>query len=74
MKKYLKIFKNWRLLALAVIAIAAIMHLASDSDALSLFTLTKIIGISLCYFGYKIGKEWHDDGKINEINALKCDE
>ena len=72
--KYLKIFKNWRLIALAVITIAAIMLLASDSGAISLFMLTKVVGIFLCFFGYKIGKEWYDDGKINEINALKCDE
>lgn len=74
MKKYLKIFKNWRLVALAVIYVAAAVLLVSDYDEISLFALTKAIGISLCFYGYKICKEWYDDGKINEINALKCDE
>ena len=68
--KYLKIFKNWRIIALTVMVIAALILIIGESENTIAIVSVKLIGFMLGTFCYKIAKEWHDDGKINEIDEF----
>lgn len=68
--KYLKILTNWRIIALTIIAIAAIVLIGGDGNRLFLIIFAKLVGFALLCFGYKIGNEWYKKGMIDEINVF----
>lgn len=68
--KYLKIFKNWRIIALTVMAVAAFILILGESEKATVIAITKLIGFTLAFFCYKIAKDWHEKGLINEINEF----
>ena len=68
--KYLAIFKNWRLIALLIMAVAAFILILGDGNRDGIIIFAKILGFFLAVFCYKIGNEWHKDGKIDEINVF----
>lgn len=72
--KYLKIFKNWRIIALTIMAIAAVILIAGDGNKTNLIVFAKIIGFFVATFCYKIGKDWYESGKIDEINVFNDNE
>lgn len=68
--KYLKVFSNWRIVVLTVLAMAAVLLVLVDCDCIEVFVLTKLVGFFLAYFAYRIGKYWKDKGMLDEINVF----
>ena len=68
--KYLKILKNWRIIAITVMVIAALALIIGESENVVTIAIIKFIGFVLGAFCYKIAKEWHEKGLINEIDEL----
>lgn len=68
--KYLKVFTNWRIIALTVIAAAALLLILGDGNRLNVIIFSKIVGFFLAYFAYRIGRHWHDSGEIDELNVF----
>ena len=72
--KYLKVFKNWRIATLTVMFMATLVLIAGDGDRIGLVVFSKLIGFALGALGYKLGKEWMKDGKLDELNVFNDDE
>lgn len=72
--KYLKIFTNWRIIALSVIAAAALLLILGDGNRLSIIVFAKIVGFFLAYFAYRLGKDWYNSGAIDEIKVFNDNE
>jgi hypothetical protein len=73
MKRFWKIYTNWRVWTLIVLsAAAAILLLCEmDDDTTPLhFILAKGIGFGLADLIYRLGKHWDSKGKINELMEL----
>ena len=74
MNKYLKIYLNWRVNVLVVLAMIITILVASDSDNIFLLFLTKIAGLLLGYLTFRLGKYWNSHNKINELRELANEE
>lgn len=72
--KYLKAFKNWRIIALTVMAAGAIILILSESESMVALLATKAIGFIIGFFIYKIGKDWYNKGLIDEIDEFTDNE
>jgi hypothetical protein len=73
MKKFWKIYTNWRVWTLIVLSAAAAFLLLCemDDDTTPLnFLLAKGIGFGLAYLIYRLGKHWDSKGEINELMEL----
>lgn len=68
--KYLKIFKNWRIIALTIMGIAAALLILGDGNKITLILFAKAVGIMVGTVAYKLAKDWHKEGKIDEINVF----
>lgn len=74
MNKYLKIHLNWRVNVLSILAIVVTLFIVADSKDLLVLFLTKIVGLSLGYLTFRMGKYWHSKGKIDELMELAKEE
>ena len=74
MKKYLKIYLNWRINVLALLAVTAIVLITSNCDRPLAFILTKVMGFMLGYLTYCFGRYWQDRGELKELELLDDEE
>lgn len=72
--KYLKFLKNWRIVALTVMAMAAFLLIISESENMVAVAATKFIGFMVGFFVYRIGKDWYKKGLMDEINEFNDNE
>lgn len=72
--KYLKFLKNWRIVALTVMAMAAFLLIISESENVVAVVATKFIGFTVGFFAYRIGKDWYKKGLMDEINEFNDNE
>lgn len=70
MKKFLSIYRNWRVVVLTLLGMVAALFIFGDCDDIGYFLFTKGIGFGLAYVIYRLGKYWNAKGKINELMAL----
>ena len=70
MDKYFKIYRNWRVIVLAVLVMFAALFILGDCDDMGYLLFTKGVGFGLAYIIYRLGKYWDAKGKINELTAL----
>lgn len=70
MNKYLKIYLNWRINAMALLAVTAIVLITSNCDSPLAFILTKVMGFLLGYLTYRFGRYWQDRGELKELELL----
>lgn len=74
MKKTVSIYRNWRVIVLAVLVMVAAVFILGECDDLGCLLFTKGIGFALAYIIYRLGKYWDAKGKINELTALAEEE
>lgn len=74
MNKYFKIYLNWRLNVLTILAMIVTILIASENESLLLFVLVKIAGFILGYLTFRLGKYWNSKGKIDELMELTKEE
>ena len=74
MKELFTPFRNWRVIVLAVLVMAAAVFILGDCDDMGYLLFTKVIGFSLAYIIYRLGKYWDAKGKINELMELAEEE
>lgn len=67
MNELYKPLLNWRIHVLAILAMIALILLAGDSEDITTFFVTKVIGFGICYITYRLAKYWHSRGLIDEI-------
>ena len=72
--KYIKVFKNWRIMFLTIIAAAALLLILGDGNRISVIVFAKIVGGALAYVCYRLGKHWYEKGEIDEINVFNDNE
>ena len=72
--KYIKVFKNWRIMFLTIIAAAALLLILGDGNRISVIVFAKIVGGALAYACYRLGKHWYEKGEIDEINVFNDNE
>lgn len=72
--KYLKVFKNWRIVFLTIIAAAALLLILGDGNRFSVIVFAKVVGCALAYVCYRLGKHWHEKGEIDEIKVFNDNE
>ena len=70
--KYIKIFFNWRIDVITILAALVLMLAMADSECVILFFATKLAAVILGYLVHVIAKRW--DGKMPELDVLKIDE
>lgn len=64
------IYHNWRLWCLGIIAMAALILLCGETDDFAQFVFIKVLGFTVAYGCYRLGKYWNEKGKINELIEL----
>lgn len=70
--KYLRIFTNWRIIAItAMFCVATLLLLCETENATSL-AVTKISGIAMMYVTGCLFSAW--EGRMNELNVFNIDE
>ena len=74
MDKYFKIYRNWRVHVLTLLCMVAALFILGDCDDMGYLLFTKVIGFSLAYIIYRLGKYWDAKGKINELTELAEEE
>lgn len=70
MNKYLKIYLNWRINVMALLAVTAIVLITSNCDSPLAFILTKVMGFLLGYLTYRFERYWQDRGELKELELL----
>lgn len=70
MKPYLQLLTNWRIVALAALAIVAMLLLLSESVSLKALIITKLTGFALAYGCYRLSQHWDRKDLINELNIF----
>ena len=74
MKELFTPFRNWRVIALAVLVMVAAVFILGECDDMGYLLFTKGVGFGLAYIIYRLGKYWDAKGKINELTALAEEE
>lgn len=72
MKKYLKIFKNWRIDAIAAAFTVGVVLFVCDGDNISALIASKVIGALLIYLTACLAHVWKD--RIKELEVFNIDE
>lgn len=70
MRQYLNLLTNWRIVALAALAIVAMMLILSECDQLPTLLATKVAGFAIAYGCYRLSQHWDKKGLINELNIF----
>lgn len=66
--EHLNVLRNWRLVALTVMAVAAFVLIIGESDSVIMAAITKILGFSLGSFCFMIWRDWN--GKDRTGNTV----
>ena len=64
------IYLNWRFHVLFLLAMVTIFLLFSDSEDITIFFVSKLIGAVLGYISFQLFKHWNKNGKLNGIREL----
>ena len=64
------IYLNWRFHVLFLLAMVTIFLLFSDSEDITIFFVSKLIGAVLGYISFQLIKYWNKNEKINGIMEL----
>ena len=70
MKQYLKLFINWRIDLLVLLAMVAMLLILSECEDLSTLIATKLVGFALAYGCYKLSQAWDKKGLIDELKIF----
>lgn len=70
MNKFFKVYLNWRVNILTILAMVVTILIASENESLSQLFLTKIAGLSLGYLTFRLFLYWNSKGKIDELMEL----
>ena len=73
MKQYISIIKNWRIVALTVAALVAMLLIFCDGDDLGALVCVKVIGIALASGCWRVADQWEAAGLINELHVFNDD-
>lgn len=72
--KYLKVFNNWRIVFLTIIAAAALLLILGDGNRFSVIVFAKVVGGALAYVCIRLGMHWNEKGEIDEIKVFNDNE
>ena len=64
------IYLNWRSHVLFLLAMVTIFLLFSDSEDITIFFVSKLIGAVLGYISFQLFKHWNKNEKLNGIREL----
>ena len=64
------IYLNWRFHVLSLLGIVTIFLLFSDSEDITIFFVSKLIGAILGYISFQLFKYWNKNEKLNGIMEL----
>nr|DAI52248.1 MAG TPA: hypothetical protein [Caudoviricetes sp.] len=64
------IYLNWRFHVLFLLAMVTIFLLFSDSEDITIFFVSKLIGAILGYISFQLFKHWNKNEKLNGIMEL----
>jgi len=64
------IYLNWRFHVLFLLAMVTIFLLFSDSEDITIFFVSKLIGAILGYISFQLFKHWNKNEKLNGIREL----
>lgn len=64
------IYLNWRFHVLFLLAMVTIFLLFSDSEGITIFFVSKLIGAVLGYISFQLFKHWNKNEKLNGIMEL----
>ena len=64
------IYLNWRFHVLFLLAMVTIFLLFSDSEDITIFFVSKLIGAILGYISFQLFKYWNKIEKLNGIMEL----
>ena len=64
------IYLNWRFHVLFLLAMVTIFLLFSDSEDITIFFVSKLIGAILGYISFQLFKYWNKNEKLNGIMEL----
>lgn len=64
------IYLNWRFHVLFLLAMVTIFLLFSDSEDITIFFVSKLIGAILGYISFQLFKYWNKNEKLNSIMEL----
>lgn len=64
------IYLNWRFHVLFLLGMVAIFLLFSDSEDITIFFVSKLIGAVLGYISFQLFKHWNKNEKLNGIREL----
>lgn len=64
------IYLNWRFHVLFILAMVTIFLLFSDSEDITIFFVSKLIGAVLGYISFQLFKHWNKNEKLNGIREL----
>lgn len=64
------IYLNWRFHVLFLLAMVTIFLLFSDSEDITIFFASKLIGAILGYISFQLFKYWNKNEKLNGIMEL----
>lgn len=71
MEKYIKIYRNWRIHVLAIMAVIGGVLVISDANSVITFILSKVFGLGLVYGCYCLCLYWDCKGKIDELKEVE---
>ncbi len=61
---------NWRIDALMLLAVAAMLLIFSESEKLSVLIATKVVGFALAYGCWRLAQRWDAKGLIDELSVF----
>jgi len=64
------IYLNWRFHVLFLLAMITIFLLFSDSEDITIFFVSKLIGAVLGYISFQLFKHWNKNEKLNGVREL----
>lgn len=70
MKQIINIYRNWRIVAMLIIAAVATMLIASDNETTMQFAIAKTIGIALLFADSYLYLHWKAEGKMQEMDNI----
>ena len=74
MKEILRPYTNWRTYVLAILGMAAVILVCTESStetSLLADLAAKIAGLAIAYAAYRLGKFWYNRGQLNEFAELE---
>ena len=70
MKQIINAYRNWRIVALLVIATVSMLLLISDNTTMAQFAVSKILGLIMLFAGCWLYQCWRVEGKLPEMDNI----